>query len=105
MDYAATIDRIYEHIENGHVDKAVMGCVRVARHLKDYLSAATFLREMYPTKKEVARVLLDDTNHLTKDAQQFIWDTSLSRWLELHTLDYALGGTNKDGEERNVFAI
>lgn len=57
MDYASAIERIYEHIENGHVDKAVMGCIRVARHLKDYLSAATFLREMYPTKKEVARAI------------------------------------------------
>ena len=74
MDYEASIEHIYEHLENGHVDKAVMGsgCLRLARHLKDHLSAATFLRELYPGKHEVARVLLDDTAHLKEDARRFL---------------------------------
>jgi hypothetical protein len=30
MDYENAIARIYEHLENDHVEKAVMGCLRVA---------------------------------------------------------------------------
>jgi hypothetical protein len=61
MDYATAIERVYEHIGNGHVDKAVIGCLRKARHLKDYVHAAVFVREMYPNKQELERVFYDDT--------------------------------------------
>lgn len=104
MDYATTVARVYEHLENGHVDKAVMGCLRIARHLKDYVNAAVFLREMFPTKREVARALLDDTEHLKDEARKFLWDVSLDRWLELHTLDFSVG-EDENGEERNVLSI
>jgi hypothetical protein len=34
MNYEEAIARIYEHLENDHVEKAVMGCLRVARAAK-----------------------------------------------------------------------
>jgi hypothetical protein len=104
MDYAKVIDRIYEHIENGHVDKAVMGCLRIARHLKDYLYAAVFLREMYPNKKELVRVLYDDTSHLKEEAQKFLYEKSLEYWLDTHSLDFSLA-TDDYGEDPNVLVI
>lgn len=104
MDYAIIIERVYEHVENGHVDKAVMGCLRIARHLKDYLYAAIFLREMYPNKEELIRILYDDVSHLKKEAQKFLYERSAEYWLELHTLDYSLA-TDDNGEERNVLLI
>jgi hypothetical protein len=102
MDYANAINRVYEHIENGHVDKAVMGCLRIARNLKDYLYAAIFLREMYPGNKEFSRVLYEDTSHLKKESQKFLYDKSLEYWLESHKIDYSLAN---DDEERNIFAL
>ncbi len=104
MDYEAIINRVYGHIENGHVDKAVFGCLRIARHLKDYLDAAVFLREIYPSKQELARVLFDDTSHLKKEAYKFLLEKSLEYWLETHTFDFSLG-TNDDGKELNVLKI
>ena len=104
MDYTAAIERVYEHIENGHIDKAVMGCLRIARHLNDYLYAAIFLREMRPDKREFNRVFNNDTSRLKEDQLKFIYDTSFEYWINTHTLDFSLA-QNEDGEERNVLAI
>ena len=74
MDYERSLARIYEHLEEDRVERAVMGCLRIARNAKDYLHAAIFLRELYPDRNEVARVLYDDTSLLKEDVQKFIWD-------------------------------
>ncbi len=104
MDYANIIKRVYEYIENGHVDKAVMGCLRIARHLKDYLYIAIFLREMYPNNKELMRLIYEDADHLNEKAQKFLYEKSFKYWLESHTLDFSLA-PNDCGEERNVFTL
>lgn len=103
MDYARTIARIYEHLEEDHVEKALMACLRIARHLKDYVASAIFLRELYPEKSEIARVLYDDTSHLKEEAHRYLFEISFQRWLEVHTLDFAIGGDGN--EERNVLRI
>jgi hypothetical protein len=72
--------RIYEHLEEDRVESAVMGCLRVARTVKDYLNAALFLRELYPS--EVVRALYDDISHLNKEAQKFLFEKSQERWIE-----------------------
>ena len=107
MDYDKALARIHEHLEEDHVEKAVMGCLRVARGAKDYLNAAIFMRELYPDRKEVGRVLFDDVSHLTKEAQKFIWQTSLNRWLEAHTFDFNFPDDEDvdDGDKQNVLKI
>lgn len=104
MDYTREIACVYKHIDNGHVDKAVMGCLRIARHLKDYFYAAVFLREVCPNKKEVARVLSEDASHLKEEARKFLYEKSLDYWLDTHTLEF-WRGTNDYAEDRNVLAI
>jgi len=104
MDYPRAIEQVYEHTENDHVDKAVMVCLRIARSLQDYLYAAVFLREMYPSKRELVRVFYDDTNHLKEDAQQYLYKQSLEYWIDTHTLDFPIG-SNEEGEDRNVLAV
>jgi hypothetical protein len=47
MDDEKTLARISEHLEEDHVERAVMGCLRIARHAKDHFPAAIFLRELY----------------------------------------------------------
>jgi len=104
MDYTATINRVFDHLENDDVDKAVMTCLRIARNLQDHLYAAIFLREFYPVRREFIRVLYDDTSHLKKEAQKFLDETSLEYWLDTHTLNFSLA-VNDNGEEQNVLAI
>jgi len=104
MDYAIIIKRVYEHIESGRVDKAVMDCLRIARHLKDYLYTAVFLREVYPNNKELMRVLNNDMSNLKNEAQKFVYDRSHEYWLETHTLGYSIA-TGDNGEERNILII
>lgn len=104
MDYTAAAQRIYDHLENDDVYKATMACLRIARNIKDYFNAATFLREFYPEENVFIRTLLDDTSHLKQDTQKFIFDTSLEHWLEIHTLDFNLF-VDEYGKGKNVLAI
>ena len=104
MDYAAAIERVYDHLDSDHVDKAVMICLRIARNLQDNLYAAAFLREMYPTNREFMRILSDDTSHLKEDVQEYIKKQSIEYWMDTHTFDSSLG-SNGDGEDKNILAI
>ena len=104
MDYFAAINRVYDHLEHDRVDNAVMACLRIARHMKDYLYSGVFLHEMYPTDKEFLRILHQDMSHLKKDAFKYIWDLSTQYWLDTHKLDFALSESD-DGDERDIFAI
>lgn len=104
MNYIEIINQIYRHIENDHVDKAVMACLRIARNLNDYFFTAVFLREFYPERREFISILEDDISHLKLEEKQFIDKTSLEYWLDSHTLKFSLG-TNDEGLEKNVLAI
>lgn len=108
MDYGKAVARIYEHLENDRVEPAIMGCLRVARSAKDYLNSAIFLRELYPNKKEVVGALYDDIAHLNREAQKFIFETSLDRWLGLHVIEFLTpeeDSYGREGNKRNVLAI
>lgn len=104
MNYEAEIKKVYEHLENDHVDKAVMSCLRIARNLQDFLYAAAFLREMHPNKNECMRIVYEDTSHLKEETQAFIWKRSIDYWLDTRTLDFSLG-PSESGEEKNVLAV
>jgi hypothetical protein len=108
MDYEKGVARIYEHLENDHVEKAVMACLRIARAAKDHLNAAIFLRELYPDKNEVVRALYDDISSLKKEAQKLVFELSLERWLELHVIESftpAEDRHKREGDRRNVLMI
>ncbi len=70
MDYDDALARIFEHVEKDQIERAVMGCIRVARSTRDYLSAAIFLRELHPGRNELIRALYDDTSHLKEEARK-----------------------------------
>lgn len=103
MDLAQGVARILEYLENDRIEGATMACLRVARLAEDHLNAAIFLRELYPDKKEVARTLYDDTNHLGAEAGKFVWETSFERWMEIHTMDHPL--SSSCGEDRTVLKV
>ncbi len=104
MDYAAAIKQIYAHLESDHVDKAVMACLRIARSLQDYLYAAVFQYELYPSKRELIRVLYHETSHLKEEAQKYLFEKSLEYWVDTHELGFSLG-PDDDGQERTLLAI
>jgi len=104
MDYISAINRVYDHLENDDVDKAVMTCLRIARNLQDFLYIAIFLRELYPVKRDFLRVLYDETNHLNEEAKKYLYETSLENWIDTHTLPYSFAEDN-GGDEKNILAI
>ncbi len=104
MDYGKSIARIFDHLENDNVEAATMACLRVARFAQDHLNAAFFLRELYPNKDEVVRMIYSDTHHLKEEAGKYVFENSFERWLELHTLDFAFPSEN-DLEDRTVLKV
>lgn len=104
MDFAHAVARILEHLENDKVEAATMACLRVARSAQDHLSAAYFLRELTPRREEVARMLFADAEHLTDEARKYVFERSLDRWLEVHTVTEAFASANI-GEERPVLVV
>jgi hypothetical protein len=90
VDYERALARIYENLDDDHVEKATMGCLRIARATKDIVNAATFARELCSDKREAVNLLYDDLSQLNQNARTLVGDTSGRRWLETHTLDFYL---------------
>jgi len=106
MDYDKALAQLYQNLEEDHTEKAVMACLGIARSAKDYLNSAVLMRELYPNKQEVARMLYDDTSHLNPETRQFLYNESLERWLQLHTLDFNfLDDPEKDDHRVLLIAV
>ncbi|MBA3013969.1 MAG: hypothetical protein KKD63_01790 [Proteobacteria bacterium] len=95
------INRIFDHIENGDVDKAAFACVRLSRNIGDIFNTIIFLRELYPNKKQFAQTFYDETINLKKAAQDFLWKKTLDHWVEERTLLYSL----TDEPDETVLAL
>lgn len=108
----ATLGSIYQHLEEDHVEAAVMACLRVAQSVKDYFNAAVFLHELDSSKEAVARALYNDIAHLNKEAKNFLLEKSRERWLVLHTMDFNVSRDDDQddtdvpaGDQRAFFKI
>ena len=99
------LSRIFDHVENGDVDKAVRASLRLSRQIGDYMNTALFLRDLVDDKNEIFRVLSDDTSHLKDNSQKYIWEHSYTRWLTYRTLPFAASVDNDTGESRNILVI
>jgi hypothetical protein len=102
MDTEQLVQQIYDHLDADRVESALMGCLRLSRSIKDHLNTATFLWELFYKKQDVVRALHPDVSDLTLEAQTFLLKTSHQRWLDLHTLDFAL---SPDKPDHNIFCI
>jgi hypothetical protein len=105
MEYRAVIERIYEHLENDDLGKAVMACLRVARHTQDYQNTAVFLRELYPDRTQLRRIFLEDSSKLNDEQQKYFLQRSMEIWLSGRTKDSSLHEVDDDEENRNVYVI
>jgi hypothetical protein len=95
--------RIFDHVENGDVDKAVRASLRLSRQIGDHINTALFLRELIDDQHEITRVLLDDTSHLKEEAQKFILKHSYDRWIKCRTVPFSIPGHDEDLEANKVF--
>lgn len=102
MQHHDLLERIFGYVEQSEVEKAVRACLRLSRHIGDYMSTALFLHELFEHRKEVIRVLFDETSHLKDDAQRYVYQQSLERWLQSRTLPFGVGVNAADGESKNV---
>jgi hypothetical protein len=102
MDKEQLVQQIYDHVDADRVESALMGCLRLSRSIKDHLNMATFLWELLYKRQDVVRALHPDVSDLTVEAQTFLLKTSHQRWLDLHTLDFAL---SPDKPDHNIFCI
>lgn len=89
-DRQRLIEKIYEHIENDDIDKAVFACVRLSRSIGDVFHTILFLKELRPDKKQSDQAFYDEVKDLNEDAQKFLWATVGEHWLEGRTLDYSV---------------
>jgi hypothetical protein len=107
MDYSAAIERVYDHVESDRADKAVMGCLRIARHLQDYFYVAVFLREIYPDKREFVRVFVEDAPQMNAEHATYFGKKSLEIWLDTHQVDDTPWGNDDDDDDdrKNILLI
>jgi hypothetical protein len=102
MDYAALIARVFEDLEDDRLEKAVMGCLRLARHTQDYFNATIFLNELCFDPEHARRVFREDTVKLNGEARKLLWQRARDVWLAGRTLPYAL---NNDDEQEEAVTL
>jgi len=107
MDYSNAIERIYDHLENDQVEKAVLLCLRVARNLQDHLNAMIFLRDLNPDKQQLMRAFREDTAKLNDQAAEYVWKRAGELWLQSRVLGFTFDGKDdvEDGEKRDVLTV
>lgn len=89
MKCSDLIEKVYDHLDRDDIEKAVMTCIRIARHLHDYYSTILFFRELYPDKRQIQQNFFNETQTLTEKAQKLIWDKTFEDWVEGRTIKYS----------------
>ena len=105
MESKLLIERIFEHLDDNAVDKAVMTCLRLSRKHKDYFNIVLFLRELYPNKDQVHDVFFDETQELKDEARNYLWEKTLEKWLEERSVENIDQETPDSEERRNVLVF
>lgn len=90
------INRIFDHVESGDIDKAVFACVRLSRNLGDVFNTIIFLRELYPDKKQLQQAFYDETSHLKDEGIQTLWKITAEAWLDERTLNHSITDNPKE---------
>jgi len=102
MDERELIERIYNHVESGDIDKATIACLRLARKIGDSFNTIVFIRELYPDRSQLRRAFIDEAINLNKEAKEYLWKTTQDIWINERTLDFSLIPEEND---RNLLAM
>lgn len=97
----ALIDRIFDHVENDDVDKAVFACVRLSRSVGDVFNTLLFLKELRPDKNQADQIFYDEVKGLRVAAQEYLWKVVGEHWLAGRSLEYSV----TDDPDRTVMIM
>jgi len=81
------IEKIFAHIENGDIDKAVYACLRLSRKQGDIFNTIIFLRELFPDRNQFNYAFVDETIKLNEETRNDLWKKTFDHWLEERTVD------------------
>jgi hypothetical protein len=96
------INRIYDYVETGYIDKAVFACMRLSRNMQDIFNTIIFLRELYPDKKQFTRTFYEEAELLNEDAKKYLWEETLEHWIAERTISLSLIDEDHD---KNVLGL
>ena len=102
MNHKELVERIYDHIENDNVSRAVMGCLRLSRLSKDYINSTIFLRELHPDKTQLWELFYLETKELNDETKDIIWKLTTERWIDIRTIKHF---KISDDDEKNVVVL
>jgi hypothetical protein len=98
METQEIIDRVYDHVEAGEIDKAVITCLRLARKVGDVFNVIMFLRELRPDTHQLQLSLFQEAQHLNEDARNQLWKDTQDRWIQERTLNCSLDPDDEDNK-------
>ncbi|MGA6827855.1 hypothetical protein ACO9S2_09610 [Nitrospira sp. NS4] len=102
METQDIIDRVFNHVEAGEIDNAVIACLRLARKVGDSFNVIMFLRELCPDSHQFKASFAQETQHLNEEACKRLWKDSHDHWIAERTLDVSL---DPDDEDRKVLVF
>ncbi len=102
MEVQEIVDRVYDYVEAGEVDKAVIACLRLARKIDDTFNVIMFLRELRSDTHQFKTSFIQEAQNLNEEARNRLWTVTRDRWIEERTLDYSL---DPDNEDKKVFVL
>jgi hypothetical protein len=89
------IEKAFKKLEENDIVQCISLCLRLARLNNDYLNTAMFLREVSTDRKAFQETLFNETKHLNKEAQKFIFEKTLDKWLAERQMSYKDIGPNE----------
>lgn len=99
MDYQKIIESIHASLDDDKIEPAIRHCLRLARVSKDLIFTGVFLRHLCRDAKEFAEQIFADIEHLPKEHQQFLEQTTRKRWVEIRSLPNPIVLTSESGLE------
>jgi hypothetical protein len=103
MNTQELVERVYDHVEKGEVDKAVFACVRLSRSINDLIPLFIFLRELSASDDQYMADLVQETHTLNEEARQYLYKTAQDSWLKRRTLEVPDSNNRRDeGSEKTL---
>ncbi|MCI5164685.1 MAG: hypothetical protein D3903_01015 [Candidatus Electrothrix sp. GM3_4] len=90
------VEKIFDHVENDEIDKAVFCCMRLSRKIGDIFNLIMFMRELSLDKEQFNNSFYDETLKLKEEARKFLYETTRKHWLEERALDYSITGDSSN---------
>ncbi len=95
-EYIELVNRIYDYVETGEVDKAVFACLRLSRNMQDKFNTILFIRELYPDKRQFTKAFGEETDRFSEEVKEYLWTETLEHWIDERTMRFSLAEDDPD---------